>query len=341
MRKITGRERITLGIGVLIIIIIAFYFIFWPVFFGDRSKSGSSISAMQEKLQLLKKLKAMEPILSELESTMSKQAGYGELTFKEGIADAIIMKHIAQLAAQSEIREIEQLDAKLEKSKKSSAISKNTQIALKSIVDQIYLVSLKKNPNESETNLSEKSSADNEKTEEQSGKTKEESVDFKITFPPIPKNIPDSVKESLVRYLEANKGKNLTNEDMDNIISEAGIKDDKESEKIKKQLSLYNNRVKDKKIEITETLSKLDILRNTDFESILGRYSIKMVFKSQLPQLVKLLYNLQTTAKWIKVDGLQITIADRNQALLGVELSMTATVLHEKKDTYSSKKSNI
>ncbi|MGQ9608378.1 MAG: hypothetical protein ACUVWN_03690 [bacterium] len=321
MRKTTGREKITIGIGILVIIVIAFYFFLWPIIFGERSKSGSNISSLQERLQLLKKLRAMEPVLSELESSMRKQVGYGETTFKQGIADAIIMKQIAQLAAQSEIREIEQLDAKPEKSKKSSTFSRNTQTALKPIVDQIYLVSLKKNPKEIETNSFENSDASDEKSEE--------SDNYKVNFPPIPKNIPDSVKEALIKFTETNNGKNLTSEDIDSIINEAGIKDDKESDKIKKQLLLYNDRVKEKKAEITEILSKLDILRNTNFGNMSGKYSIKMVFKSQLPQLVKLLYNIQSTAKWIKVDGLQITIADKNQALLGVELSMTATVLYE------------
>lgn len=323
MRKITGREKITIGIGILVIMVMAFYFFLWPIIFGERSKSGSSISSLQERLQLLKKLRAMEPVLSELESSMRKQVGYGETTFKQGIADAIIMKQIAQLAAQSEIREIEQLDAKPEKSKKSSTLFRNTQTALKPIVDQIYLVSLKKNPNENETDPSQNSNLDDEKN------TKKENDNYKINLPPIPKNIPDSVKESLIKFTETNNGKNLTSEDIDSIINEAGIKDDKESDKIKNQLLLYNNRVKEKKAEITEILSKLDILRNTNFGNMSGKYSIKMVFKSQLPQLVKLLYNIQSTAKWIKVDGLQITIADKNQALLGVELSMTATVLYE------------
>lgn len=323
MRKITGREKITIGIGILVIIVIAFYFFLWPIIFGERSKSGSNISSLQERLQLLKKLRAMEPVLSELESSMRKQVGYGETTFKQGTADAIIMKQIAQLAAQSEIREIEQLDVKPEKSKKSSTLFRNTQTALKPIVDQIYLVSLKKNPNENETDPSQNSNLDDEKN------TKKENDNYKINFPSIPKNIPDSVKESLIKFTETNNGKNLTSEDIDSIINEIGIKDDKESDKIKKQLLLYNDRIKEKKAEITEILSKLDILRNTNFGNMSGKYSIKMVFKSQLPQLVKLLYNIQSTAKWIKVDGLQITIADKNQALLGVELSMTATVLYE------------
>jgi hypothetical protein len=54
-----------------------------------------------------------------------------------------------------------------------------------------------------------------------------------------------------------------------------------------------------------------------------------MVFKSEMGQLIKLLYNLQTSVKWVKVEGLQITMADRQKALLGVELSMTATVFYD------------
>ncbi len=173
MRKLTGREKITIGIGALAIIIIAFYFFLWPIIFGDRSKSSGSISSLQEELLLLKKLRAMEPILSELENSMRQKVGYGDMTFKQGIADAIIMKQVAQLAAQSEIREIEQLDAKPEKTRKTTTISRNIQTALKPIVDQIYLVSLKKNPNESEPNLSEDSNVVDEK-----GKNKKKEAEF-------------------------------------------------------------------------------------------------------------------------------------------------------------------
>jgi len=76
-------------------------------------------------------------------------------------------------------------------------------------------------------------------------------------------------------------------------------------------------------------LGKINIVDSAKLEDKAGRYTVNMVFKSEMPQLVKLLYNLQTTAKWIKVDGMQVTLADRKQTLLNVNLSMIATVLYE------------
>jgi len=58
-------------------------------------------------------------------------------------------------------------------------------------------------------------------------------------------------------------------------------------------------------------------------------FSIKMVFKSRIDQLVKFMYNLQDSARWLKIDSMRIGISDRQETLLSVELSLTATALYD------------
>jgi len=314
MRKITNREKVVLALGVLAVVAIAIYFLF-PIFAGKQSKSSSNLKQLQEKLELVQSLKEMEPMLSDLEESMKARSGYGDMTFSRVIADSIIMKYVAQLAAQSEIREIDQLDAKIEKKRKTQATVVNNQAVLKPLVDQLYLVQIVKNLEASEQKPS-------------MGISKDEKEEIML-FPVIPKDISEAVKQSLMRFLENNHGKTPTNEDIDDIVAEAKATGDSKSERSKKKLELYSGRLRSKKNEISGMLGKINIVDSAKLEDKAGRYTVNMVFKSEMPQLVKLLYNLQTTAKWIKVDGMQVTLADRRQTLLNVNLSMTATVLYE------------
>jgi predicted transcriptional regulator len=253
---------------------------------------------------------------------MKTQLGYAQLSFKREIADAMIVKYIAQIASQSDIKEIEQLDAKPDKSRKSQMDTKSDQAIKESVVDQLYLSQLN----------SEKSNSITAKPADGSSKgaspADKEETSTKV-FPLIPKDIPDSVKQSLIKFEESHQGVTVNSEDIDEIINSANVKDEKEKDQIKKRLTLYNGGVKEKKGEVAGLLTRLDIMKNVKMEDKAGKYSVKMSFKSEMPQLVKLLYNLQNSARWVKVDGMQISVADRNRALLAVELSMTATALYE------------
>lgn len=58
-------------------------------------------------------------------------------------------------------------------------------------------------------------------------------------------------------------------------------------------------------------------------------FSIKMVFKGKMDQLVKFMYNIQDSARWLKINSMRIGISDRKETVLSVELSMTATALYD------------
>jgi hypothetical protein len=127
--------------------------------------------------------------------------------------------------------------------------------------------------------------------------------------------------------MEKRQGKSLLNNNIDDIINDAGFVDESDRSRIERRLKLYNNRVKDKKKEITGWFNTLGVLDAGNTSQKTGRFSVKMVFKSQIQQLVNLLYNLEDSARWLKVESVRISIADKKQTLLGVEINMTATAL--------------
>jgi len=338
MRKLTNREKITLSIGVLAAVGVVVYFFLWPMLMGKQAKSASGLKAKQERLELVEKLKAMELMASELEKSMGSQLGYNEIKFTRGIAGSIIMGHLAQVASRSEIGEVEQLDAKPEKSKKTQVSPKDDLSTLKSIVDQLYLCQIadeKKHLNEPkvETNPSMSAQPAKPANPDSTNKDKKQTESDKQTgadktmFPLIPEDIPSEVKQSLVKLVEEHQGRTIMDKDMDGLLSE--IKDEQETKRIKKRLALYEGRVKEKKIEVQELLKKLGIVQDVKTEGKLGRFIVKMVFKSEAAQLGRFLGNLQSSAKWLKIESMQISVADRQRTLLAVELSMTATVLYD------------
>ena len=76
-------------------------------------------------------------------------------------------------------------------------------------------------------------------------------------------------------------------------------------------------------------LKKLDITKSPKMGQKIGTFSVRMVFKSKMEQLVKFMYNLQTSAKWVKVESVRISISDQKENILSVDLSMTAKTLYE------------
>jgi hypothetical protein len=150
----------------------------------------------------------------------------------------------------------------------------------------------------------------------------------KLFFPPIPVDIPDDVKNSLAKWIENHNGKALMSADIDGIMSEVEMQDENERSRIKKRLQLYSDRVKQVKNDLSKWLSELNVLRDAKSSQKTEEFSVKMVFKSQMDQLVRLLYDLQNTAKWIDINSVRISISDRRQTVLSVDLGMTATVLY-------------
>lgn len=327
MRKLTNREKIVLSLGIVLLIFMILYLFVYPTLFGQRSKTMSNIKLNQERLQMIQKLNKMKPFLDDLEKKLREEAGYGSLKFKKDIADSVILKQLAQIANQSEIREIEQLDAKPEKAKRTQSATRKDPAVLRSIVDRLYLTQVNREKaglNEVDDITEKDSSSTDESSDEET--TKEGGL---LMFASIPKGIPEPVRNALIDFLQSNNGKTPSEEDVGDIIKRAGIKDPNEIQRVKRRLVLYGNAVKDDKNEIFELLNRLDIFEKKSSEDKSGRYTVKMTFKSQMPQLVRLLYNIQTTSKWLKVDGMRISVADPKQTLLSVELSLTATVLYD------------
>jgi hypothetical protein len=346
MKKITNREKIIIGFGAIMAITVITYFFILPIVRND--KSSSTLEANQEELQSIKKLKGMEPVIAQLEKEMETQLGYDKITFTKKSAESAIMTQLAQMASQSEIKEVEQLDIKPEKGKKKQTDQRDNQIILKSVVDRLYLAQVnseKNNPIASENTKNtadnqsvKEAKTDNKDTAEKENDASEEALtDSGMTFPVIPKDIPDKAKLSLVKSLQTLEGKTLSSEDIDEVVQSSDIKDEQETDRIKKRLIMYNNRVKEKKNDVLSLISNLGIVqklntadqKNKNQKEKIGRFTIKMVFKSDLSQLVKLLYNIQDSAKWVKIEGMNISVADRQKSLLAVELAMTASTLYE------------
>jgi len=372
MRQITNREKMIMGAGVLIALAILVYFVFLPMFQGDQSDSTSSLEEMRERVESFKKLETMEANLVELEKHVKKQAGYENISFKRRTAYAAINNFIAQTAAQSEIGELDQLDAKANTSRKSQTNSLSDQTIIRSVVDQMYLgqvlseisgeadesedqdnADTAENPADDDSESGEEiakvdDSDDDEvgepdssdKSEEpQESESPETATDMEANaeadkkpvaqpvFPVIPKDIPDEVRKSLVKLLEASQGKTISLANINLVMDEAGLED--ERDRVRKRLKLYSDRVNEKKNEISRWVNKLQIPSSIKDGDKMGEFAVKMVFKGRIEQLVKFLYNIQESAKWIKFESMRISIADRKETVLNVELSMTATALYD------------
>ena len=151
----------------------------------------------------------------------------------------------------------------------------------------------------------------------------------KLMFPPLPRNIPVEARESLANMIEAHQGKTIGAANIKGILDDAGIEDEEERERVTKSLQIYKDRVAERKKDVRAWLGKLDITKNAKMGQQVGTFSVRMVFKGPMDQLVKFLYNLQTSAKWLKVESMRISISDQKQNILSVDLSMTAKTLYE------------
>jgi len=360
MRKITNREKVTIGFGGIVAIGVIIYFVILPIIRSGQSRA--SLDVKQERLQSVRKLKGMEPLITELERDIKTQLGYDKISFSPRTTESSIMTYMAQMANQSEIREVEQLDVKPDRSKKKDINQRGDQTILKSIVSKLYVVQVKSEKDNSTVSEEAKSPPDKSKKEEVKEEVRSDKADSdeedkqkkdiskediaqeaekendipqenpsdgKMLFPVIPKDIPDKVSQNLVTFIQTHDGKTLASEEIDKILETSEIKDEKEVESIKNKLVLYSNRVREKKGEVQGMISKLGLIQKTKADDKIGKFTIKMVFKSDINQLVKLLYNLQTTTKWVKIDGMTISVADRQKALLGIELTMSSFALYD------------
>ena len=186
------------------------------------------------------------------------------------------------------------------------------------------------NPSDDDENNQAGESADSEASESESPDAPadvEQTETERPIFPLVPSDLPGEVRRSLGRAMEKRQGKSLLDNNIDDVINDAGFVDESDRDRIERRLKLYNNRVKEKKKEIAVWFNTLGVLDAGKTSQKTGRFSVKMVFKSQIQQLVNLLYNLEDSARWLKVESVRISIADKKQTLLGVEINMTATAL--------------
>jgi len=390
MRKLTTRESAFLGAAALIAVAIFVYFILLPMLQDGGSGTSSSLEEVQEKLESMQKLADIEPLMVKMEERMKSQSGFGEMLFKREIADSMIIKYIAEAAGQADIRDIEQLDAKPDTSRRARTVARSAQddtgtevkedeSILGPIVNQVYLAQVmdEKNAGEggaeggppepdpdstppdesknddatpdnspSDTSESpeereevEENSEFQEEPEAEAGQEEEsdkpeagdtEQVESRnLTFPPLPRNIPGEARESLAKTIEAHQGRTIGAADIKGILDDAGIEDEEERARVTKVLQVYRDRVAGKKKDVRAWLKKLDITESPKMGQKVGTFSVRMLFKSKMDQLVRFLYNLQTSAKWVRVESMRISISDQKENILSVDLSMTAKTLYE------------
>lgn len=332
MKKLTTREKVFLGIGILAIVIIFAYLLVWPMFQKNRTNSRTNIQEMQNKLNSLGKLGSMASTLGELEDRMKTQVGYKEAAFRRGIADSMIIKYVSQAASSAGINEIDQLEPKPDVSKRTAADTKANQVALVSVIDQLYLVDvleqLKKpnNPGEDPpNNLDNKDNSENDVNEKSSTQLSTR----KVLFPLISKDMPEKARQAMVKSIEERQGKNPGLTELDNILANSGLIDDKEKERLRNRLKTYSDRVKESKTEMQKIVNDLGIIQGTNKREKIERFTVKVIFKSRIDQLVRFLYNVQNSARWLKIDSMNVNVADKKQNILSVEISMTANILYE------------
>lgn len=363
MRQISTREKAFIGIGAVAAVGMIVWFIVLPMLENDGSGQKSSLSDMQERLAAVQNLASISPMLLSLEDKIGEQSGYKKISFKRGSTNPKIINFIAQTASSSGIGELDQLDARPDTSRRSRATTINQQDILKSIADQLYMghvideVEGEMSVPDEESDLdAPEESEDAEKVEELDEPTDEISdqaeeafepdlseepdkpmeeepeeqpdlADSKTQiFPPVPKDIPDEVKKSMADYIKRHQGKTLALSDINPILEDAEIDDESEGKRIRKRIQSHSGRVKEKKREMVMWLNNVGISQTTMNERI-SRYNVKMVFKTKMDPLVKFLYNLQDSAKWLKVESMRIGISDRKETTLSVDLTMTAIVI--------------
>ena len=56
-------------------------------------------------------------------------------------------------------------------------------------------------------------------------------------------------------------------------------------------------------------------------------YIVDMRFSSNLERIVRLIYTIESSSKWLQIRNLQITIADKKETTISATLSMIARVL--------------
>ncbi|MFC1712084.1 hypothetical protein ACFL6S_00380 [Candidatus Poribacteria bacterium] len=393
MREITTREKAFLSIGALAAVAIFVYFVLLPMLQTGGEEQKSSLEGMQERLVAVQKLAGMKSMLVDLEDSIGEQSGYKKISFKSGSAGPSMINYIAETAQQAGIKELEQLDAKPDTSRKRTDAS-GKQDVLGAIIDGMYMAQVRNEieqaANSTDENATENEPSDEsaeedvpeeaegvelegqeddppdkdedsqaeEQSEEDNGLPDEDEGDqvkdqadsnaseesetaepvedveqveqAKLVFPPIPRGegMSDEVRKSLAKSIESRQGKTLKPEDIKGIMDEAGVPD-AEKTTVGKRLQLYSNGVNEKKLEIGEHFRRLGILKSAKLEQQMDIFSIKMVFKSRIDQLVKFMYTLQDSARWIKVDSMRIGISERKETVLSVELSMTATALYD------------
>ncbi len=359
MREITAREKAFLSIGALAAVAIFAYFVLLPMLQAGGLEQKSNLEEMQERLVAVQKLASMKSMLVDLEDSIGEQSGYKKISFKSGSASPSIINYIAETAQQAGIEELEQLDARPDTSRKKRTDASGKEDVLGAIIDGMYMAQVRSEieqaANSTDENAKEnepsdesaeedapekaegdqvKDQADSNASEEQETAESVEAVkqveQVKLVFPPIPRGegISDEVKKSLAKSIESRQGKTLKSEDIKRILDEAGLLDE-EKTKVGRRLQLYSNGVNKKKSEIRSHFGKLGVLKSARSGQQMDIFSIKTVFKSRIDQLVKFMYNLQNSARWLRVDSMRIGISERKETVLSVEISMTATVLYD------------
>ena len=56
-------------------------------------------------------------------------------------------------------------------------------------------------------------------------------------------------------------------------------------------------------------------------------YIVDMRFSNRIERVVRLIYAIESSSKWLQVRDLQITIADKKETTISANLSMIASVL--------------
>ncbi|MBD3180975.1 hypothetical protein GF312_01715 [Candidatus Poribacteria bacterium] len=172
-------------------------------------------------------------------------------------------------------------------------------------------------------------SSPDEPKEEKQDNNKTKSDGKKPVFLPIPVDMPDEVKATMIKWITQRDGKILPTTVINVVLDEAGIDDDVERERIRNIIKVYGDRVRQTKAEIIDSLSKLQPTRGDQVNDKTGLFTVKVIFKSRMDQLVRFLYNLQENAKWLKIESMRLSVSDRRETILAVEINMMATVLYD------------
>lgn len=298
MRKLTLREKYGLILIGLILLAALGYRFGSPVIKKWQNFDREMKRARQD-LEKIERLAALEPSVKGVEDELRIKSGFPKISEDQEIR-SLIIKHLDETAKKSGVQAIDQLNAKPNPAKKREKISSEVKGAF---IDQLHVYEVKEDKEDKENKLEP----------------------MEPIFPPLPDDLPNDLKTELEKKIS--EAGTLNQTEVAELVAkykaqETGTSKTSETpERLVAEIESYQRAVLKKKAELRKLLNEVD----TSYDK--KSFSITLSFKSEIEPLVKFIYNLENSSRWIKVEAIKVSISDPKKAILSAELSLMATIL--------------